>query len=81
MDLRTEICFIMILLIQLLNRKNKRICSRTCWVKPYLRENIRSSHGAFSTLFRYFKTRDPKGFYDFVGISVPQFQKRFNGMY
>ena len=54
-------------------KKYKSISNRTCWTKNNLREELRSSYGAYSTVFRYFKIKDSDEFYNFVGMSVPDF--------
>lgn len=47
---------------------------RRWWVKPHLREEIRSSHGAY-VLFKYFQLNDHEEFFDFTRMSVYEFEE------
>ena len=54
-------------------KKYKRISSRTCWTETYLKGEVRSNYGSYSTVFRYFKIKDADEFYNFVEMSVADF--------
>ena len=55
------------------------ICLNKChrirrwWTKPHLKEDVREEYGAFSTIYYHFKENDHAEFYNFVGVTIDQF--------
>lgn len=64
--------YCLLLLNTIISRRN-RTRFRRWWTQPHLTENQRQLHGAYSNLFRYFKLNNHEQFYNFVGLTVPQF--------
>ncbi|OXU18653.1 hypothetical protein TSAR_014054 [Trichomalopsis sarcophagae] len=51
---------------------------RRWWIKPELKEEIGLRFGAYSTIFLYFKLEDEEEFYNFVGMTLTQFNNLHN---
>ena len=60
-------------ILKYLIEKEKKISSRRWWTKPHLHPIQRSTFGAYSNLFCYFRLNDHEEFYRYIGMTPTQF--------